>query len=155
MNEKEGFKTKTLSFYDAVMKVIESGPDFPNVKGRAIGDGEYESLIQVIGGIKPRVYQPGLGPEGWLVDLISTTDKGEATRKYNEIAQQLGANDKWSIGTVKKDETEDAIGKTTTWEPVSLNNAYEKSHVDFAMDLVLSKNFRGQYEVYLKIRYDN
>jgi hypothetical protein len=148
-------KRQMLPFFDAVMRVIESGPEFINIKGRAMGDGDYESLIQIPGGIRPRVFQPALGGKGWLVDLATTTNKEEATQKYNDIAEQFNTTGKWSIGTVIKNEDETSTGHTTSWEPSVLDKAYEKTHRNFIMELVMSKNFRKQYEVYLKIRYDN
>jgi hypothetical protein len=147
-------KTQVLPFFDAVMKVIESGPDFIGIKGKLMGDGDYESLVQIPGGIRPRVYQPALGARVWLVDLFSTSIEEEAKRKYEEIAAQLNAG-RWStIGNMESDESKDASGEKTIWEFTTLNKAYEKSHRDFVMELIKSKNFRKQWEVYLKIRYD-
>ncbi|MES2371455.1 MAG: hypothetical protein V4557_02675 [Bacteroidota bacterium] len=144
-----------LPFFDAVIKVIESGPDFTGIKGRSLGDGEYESLVQIPGGIRPRVSQPGLGTRVWLVDLISTTVEEEAKMKYQDIAAQLNAGRLNAIGTMETNGGGNTIGESTLWEFTSLNKAYEKTHRDFAMELVMSKNFRKQWEVYLKIRYDN
>jgi hypothetical protein len=146
---------QTLPFIDAVLKVIESGPNFTGIKGSLIGDGDYESLVRFPAGIRPRIYQPALGPEVWLVDLISTTIEEEAFRKYQDIVEQINTS-KWNnIGVMQNNGSKTATGESTLWEFSTLNKAYEKTHRDFAMDLVMSKNFRKQWEVYLKIRYDN
>lgn len=148
-------KPQILPFFDAVMKVIESGPDFIGIRGRTLGDGDYESLVQIPGGIRPRVSQPTLGARVWLVDLISTTVEEEANRKYQDIASQLNGGRLNAIGTMESDESKDATGERTLWEFTSLNKTYEKTHRDFVMELVIAKNFRKQWEVYLKIRYDD
>ena len=146
---------QTLPFFDAVIKVIESGPEFIGIKGSPISDGDYESLVQIPGGIRTRVHQPALGTKVWLTNLISTTSEEEATRKYQDIVEQLNSG-KWnSIGIMKNNAGKDAIGESTLWEFTTLNKAYEISHRDFAMELFIAKNFRKQWEVYLKIRYDN
>lgn len=155
LQAKPSQNRQVLPFFDAVMKVIESGPDFIGIKGRAMGDGDYESLVQIPGGIRPRVSQPTLGASLWLVDLISTPIEEEATRKYQDIAAQLNAGRLNAMGTMESNGGSEAVGKSTLWEFTSLNKAYEKTHRDFAMELILSKNFRKQWEVYLKIRYDN